>query len=93
METQLLAPDEEGIVAAAAVIRRQGIVAFPTETVYGLGADAMVARAVARVFAAKERPRFDPVIVHVASPKTSGPYGRRSRRSRRGSWRPSGRAP
>ncbi|HPD06434.1 MAG TPA: L-threonylcarbamoyladenylate synthase [Candidatus Bipolaricaulis sp.] len=72
METQLLAPDEEGIVAAAAVIRRQGIVAFPTETVYGLGADAMVARAVARVFAAKERPRFDPVIVHVASPEDVG---------------------
>lgn len=72
METQVLAPDEGGIAAASAVIRRKGIVAFPTETVYGLGADALSARAVARVFAAKERPRFDPVIVHVASPDEAG---------------------
>ncbi len=72
METQVLAPDEEGIAAAAEVLRRKGIVAFPTETVYGLGADALSARAVARVFAAKERPRFDPVIVHVASPDEAG---------------------
>ncbi len=68
METKVLAPDEAGIAAAADVIRRRGTVAFPTETVYGLGADALSARAVARVFAAKERPRFDPVIVHVADP-------------------------
>lgn len=44
---------------------RGEIVAFPTETVYGLGANALDARAVARVFAAKERPRFNPLIVHV----------------------------
>ncbi len=69
METRVLAPDNEGIIAAADVIRRRGTVAFPTETVYGLGADAFSARAVARVFAAKERPRFDPIIVHVASPE------------------------
>lgn len=68
METRVLPPDEEGIAQAAAVIRRRGTVAFPTETVYGLGADALSARAVAKVFAAKERPRFDPVIVHVADP-------------------------
>lgn len=68
METVVLAPDEAGIAAAAGVIRRRGIVAFPTETVYGLGADALSARAVAKVFAAKERPRFDPLIVHVGSP-------------------------
>ncbi len=68
METKVLAPDEAGIAAAADVIRRRGTVAFPTETVYGLGADALSAKAVARVFAAKERPRFDPVIVHVADP-------------------------
>lgn len=68
METKVLAPDERGIAAAADVIRRRGTVAFPTETVYGLGVDALSARAVARVFAAKERPRFDPVIVHVADP-------------------------
>ncbi len=69
METRVLAPDESGIAAAADAIRRRGTVAFPTETVYGLGADALSARAVAKVFAAKERPRFDPVIVHVASPE------------------------
>ena len=69
METMVLAPDERGIAAAAEVIRRRGTVAFPTETVYGLGADALSARAVARVFAAKERPRFDPIIVHVAAPE------------------------
>lgn len=51
---------------AARAIRRGALVAFPTETVYGLGADAMNARAVARIFAAKSRPKFDPLIVHVA---------------------------
>ncbi|MCX7751026.1 MAG: L-threonylcarbamoyladenylate synthase [Candidatus Bipolaricaulota bacterium] len=68
METRVLPPDEEGIAAAAELIRRKATVAFPTETVYGLGADALSSRAVAQVFAAKERPRFDPVIVHVADP-------------------------
>ena len=53
---------------AVACIRRQGIVAFPTETVYGLGADARNAQAVARIFEAKKRPSFDPLIVHVADP-------------------------
>lgn len=54
---------------AAEVIRRGGLVAFPTETVYGLGADARSARAVAAIFEAKQRPRFDPLIVHVAEPE------------------------
>lgn len=73
METRVLAPDEAGIAVAAEVVRRRGTVAFPTETVYGLGADALSARAVARIFAAKERPRFDPVIVHVAAPEEVRP--------------------
>ena len=47
---------------------RGGIVAFPTETVYGLGADAFNPLAVARVFEVKKRPSFDPLIVHVANP-------------------------
>jgi L-threonylcarbamoyladenylate synthase len=51
---------------AAAIVRRGGLVAFPTETVYGLGADALDARAVARIFAAKNRPAFDPLIVHIS---------------------------
>jgi L-threonylcarbamoyladenylate synthase len=57
---------QEAIRAAAEALARGEIVAFPTETVYGLGANALDARAVARVFAAKERPRFNPLIVHVA---------------------------
>lgn len=54
---------------AAAILRRGGLVAFPTETVYGLGADALNPKAVCRIFEAKKRPRFDPLIVHVASPE------------------------
>jgi len=53
---------------AAQIIRSGGIVAFPTETVYGLGADAFNALAVARIFEVKQRPYFDPLIVHVANP-------------------------
>ena len=51
---------------AAAILRRGGTVALPTETVYGLGANALDAAAVAAIFAAKERPGWDPLIVHVA---------------------------
>ena len=57
---------EAGVERAAAVIRAGGLVAFPTETVYGLGADATNATAVARLYAAKGRPRFNPLIAHVA---------------------------
>ncbi len=56
---------EEAITRAAQALAHGEIVAFPTETVYGLGADARDAHAVAKVFAAKERPRFNPLIVHV----------------------------
>lgn len=58
---------EHEIGAAANVIRQGGVVAFPTETVYGLGANAFDAQAVAKIFELKGRPRFDPLIVHVAS--------------------------
>jgi L-threonylcarbamoyladenylate synthase len=57
---------EEELKRAAAIIRRGGLVAFPTETVYGLGANALDADAVARIYAAKERPFASPLIVHVA---------------------------
>ncbi|NOS81255.1 MAG: threonylcarbamoyl-AMP synthase [Nitrospira sp.] len=57
----------ESIRLAAAIIRRGGLVAFPTETVYGLGCDALNPDAVARVFEAKQRPSFDPLIVHIAT--------------------------
>ncbi len=51
---------------AAHILRAGGLVAFPTETVYGLGADALDANAAAGIFEAKQRPRFDPLIVHIA---------------------------
>ncbi len=57
---------------AASIIKRGGIVAFPTETVYGLGADAFNPIAVARIFEVKRRPHFDPLIIHVASQKDLG---------------------
>ena len=59
-------PDPQIIARAAAILRRGGLVAFPTETVYGLGADALNPGAVQAIFAAKERPAQDPLIVHVA---------------------------
>ena len=59
------AADPAAIAAAAAILRRGGLVAFPTETVYGLGADATDDRAVAAIFEAKGRPRFNPLIVHL----------------------------
>ena len=55
----------QDIIRAARILRQGGLVAFPTETVYGLGADACNDEAVARVFAAKGRPQFNPLIAHV----------------------------
>ena len=63
----VLPATEEAIGHAAQTLAHGDLVAFPTETVYGLGANALDASAVARVFAAKERPRFNPLIVHVPS--------------------------
>jgi L-threonylcarbamoyladenylate synthase len=62
----VLAPTAENIAAAAEALRAGRLVAFPTETVYGLGANAADDRAVAAVFAAKNRPSFNPLIIHVA---------------------------
>lgn len=59
-------PEREIIAEAARVIKRGGLVIFPTETVYGLGAGAFNARAVAKIFKAKGRPENKPLIVHVA---------------------------
>lgn len=64
--TRVLKADRDGIEAAARCLRAGGLVAFPTETVYGLGADAANGEAVARVYAAKGRPAFNPLIAHVA---------------------------
>lgn len=60
-------PAPQAIADAAAIIRRGGLVAFPTETVYGLGADALDDAAVRRIFTAKGRPSYNPIIAHVAS--------------------------
>jgi len=64
LATETLAAAPASIARAAAVLRAGGLVAFPTETVYGLGADATNDRAVARIFEAKGRPRFNPLICH-----------------------------
>ncbi len=70
-ETKVIQADEEemkdAVREAAAMLRAGEVVGLPTETVYGLAADARNAEAVAKVFAAKERPSFDPLIVHIAT--------------------------
>jgi L-threonylcarbamoyladenylate synthase len=66
----------EAIADAAAALRRGELVAFPTETVYGLGGDATNARAVAAIFEAKGRPRFNPLIVHVPDLTAAARLGR-----------------
>ena len=63
---------EAGVLQAAELLRGGGTVAFPTETVYGLGANALDAGAVAKIFAAKERPGWDPLIVHVCDREMLG---------------------
>lgn len=65
--TETLEADESGVARATALLRDGGLVALPTETVYGLAARADNADAVARIYAAKGRPSFNPLIVHVAS--------------------------
>ncbi|PLL14349.1 threonylcarbamoyl-AMP synthase [Tabrizicola sp. TH137] len=64
-ETLTLPATEDGLARAAALLRAGDLVAFPTETVYGLGGDARNDRAVAAIFAAKGRPSFNPLIVHL----------------------------
>jgi len=66
--------DLSSIRAAADVLRGGGLVAFPTETVYGLGANALNERAVAQIFAVKNRPHFDPLIVHLADQDAVSQY-------------------
>jgi L-threonylcarbamoyladenylate synthase len=64
-------PTSAAIAEAAGLLREGGLVAFPTETVYGLGADATSPQAVARIYAAKGRPAFNPLIAHVANLKAA----------------------
>lgn len=72
--TLLLPPDDAGIATAADLLRAGKLVALPTETVYGLAADARSDRAVAAIFAAKDRPRFNPLIVHLARATDAAAY-------------------
>jgi L-threonylcarbamoyladenylate synthase len=66
LTTQVLAANEAAVATAARSLRDGGLVAFPTETVYGLGADAGNAAAIARLYAAKGRPAFNPLIAHLS---------------------------
>ncbi|MFO0573987.1 MAG: L-threonylcarbamoyladenylate synthase [Polyangia bacterium] len=68
---QVVPATAEGLAAAAALLRAGEVVAFPTETVYGLGADATRASAIERIYALKGRPRHNPLIVHVADAETA----------------------
>jgi len=71
----MLQDNAMGVRAAADMLRRGGLVAFPTETVYGLGADAANAVAVAAIYAAKSRPTLNPLIIHVADLSAAQQYG------------------
>ncbi len=72
METKILTGTQQDIGEAVAIIQRGGLVAFPTETVYGLGADAFNEEAVQKVFQAKGRPGDNPLIVHISRPSEIG---------------------
>jgi len=76
LKTQILPVDEAALAAAARTLAQGGLVAFPTETVYGLGADATNPAAIARLYQAKGRPSFNPLIAHVFDLKAAQRIGR-----------------
>jgi L-threonylcarbamoyladenylate synthase len=80
--TARLQADAGGIAEAARLLRAGRLVAFPTETVYGLGADATDERAVAAIFAAKRRPRFNPLIAHLPEAEAAFTVGLADERAR-----------
>lgn len=75
MQTKRMPADQEGILIAAKVLAAGGLVAFPTETVYGLGANALDEQAVLSIFTAKGRPADNPLIAHVAGIAQAQQYG------------------
>ncbi len=77
-----LSTDSDDIAAAARLLQRGELVAFPTETVYGLGGDATDGRAVAAIFAAKGRPRFNPLISHLADADAAAEFAAFDERAR-----------
>jgi L-threonylcarbamoyladenylate synthase len=76
LKTPILPAGEAAVAAAARVLAQGGLVAFPTETVYGLGADATDAAAIARLYQAKGRPAFNPLIAHVGDLDDARKIGR-----------------
>ena len=72
LPTRIVPADGRTIAEGGTLLREGRLVAFPTETVYGLGANALDGDAVAAIFAAKERPRFNPLIVHVRDREEAG---------------------
>jgi len=81
-KTEIMDPKQGGIARAAKLLHNGELVAIPTETVYGLGADACNDQAVARIFQAKERPQFNPLIVHVADVESARRIAKIQRRCR-----------
>lgn len=81
--TEDLTDSPQGIARAAEILRGGGLVAFPTETVYGLGGEARLDQAVARIFDAKGRPRFNPLIVHVPDVAAARRFARLDARAER----------
>src|SRR5690348_18308009 len=89
MTGNIVSATSETIAQAARLLREGRLVAFPTETVYGLGGDATSEAAVARIFAAKGRPRFNPLIVHVPGLAEAEPlavFDKRARDAVRRFW-------
>lgn len=87
--TRLLPADSAAIAEAGAVLRAGGLVAFPTETVYGLGADATSGAAVAQIYAAKARPQFNPLIAHtpdLAAAEREGAFNDEARALAQAFW-------
>ena len=91
MHTEILKADREGILAAAAVLRRGGLVAMPTETVYGLAADGLNPEAVREIYRVKGRPQDNPLILHIASLDSLFPLVKTGPESERALRRLSGR--
>jgi L-threonylcarbamoyladenylate synthase len=81
--SRIATASRETIAEAAQILRAGGLVAFPTETVYGLGADATQAAAIARLYAAKGRPAINPLIVHIAGPKNLADHAMTEARAER----------
>ena len=73
MKTEILSTSEKDIQKAGEILRNGGLVAFPTETVYGLGANALDDKAATEIYKAKGRPSDNPLIVHIADKKDIAP--------------------